>query len=122
MAYSVPTPKAHGDTVSSADMQKYSDSLAAIYAAISSGKSVCFASRQKEAGSASDSFYTQIHTLRWLIYTGAGQVASFDGAHTSSLADGGGTNVYDLESVGWLSYGMPYKITGVNFAIEDAEP
>jgi hypothetical protein len=39
-----------------------------------------------------------------------------------SLSEGAdNTGTLDLDSLGWLTYGMIYKVTGVSWAIEDSE-
>lgn len=126
MAYSAPPTFAHGDYPTAANMTKLSDGLTAIYSAINSGKSVTFLVKSKDTTlsyfSDSSPFYVAVHVHRWLFYTGEGTLTNIAQTETTSLSDSGGTNVYDLDSVSWLTYGMAYRITGVDFALEDWEP
>jgi hypothetical protein len=133
MAYSAPPLWEHGDIPTAADMNKYSDGLTAIYNAIN-GKRHAPAARWRQYLSASadthflavttdNSYCVNIHTQRFLFYGGSGQLTNLAGTETTSLPDNtGGTNIFDLDSVGWLNYGLVYEITGVQWAFEDWEP
>lgn len=121
MAYSAPPQNVHGDYPTAANLTKYSDGLTAIYNAVS-GKSAVWCARTKESGTDANSFYTLVHVFRWLFYTGEGTLTNVAQNETTSLPDGGSTNIFDLNTVDWLTYGMPYRITGVDFALEDWEP
>lgn len=121
MAYSAPPSFAHGDYPTAANLTKFSDGLNAIYTAVN-GKSAVFCARTKESGTDANSFYTLVHVFRWLFYTGEGSITNIAQDETTPLPDTGGTNIFDLNTVDWLTYGMVYRATGVTFALEDWEP
>jgi hypothetical protein len=126
MSYSAPPAFAHGDYPTAANLTKLSDGLSFIYASLNSGKSVTFLVKSKDTTlsyfSDSSPFNVCVHIHRWLFYTGEGTMKNIAQTQTTSLPDAGGTNIFDLDSVEWLTYGMPYMITGVDFALEDWEP
>lgn len=127
MAYSVPKRWQHGNTVAAADLNKYSDGLNHIYAQVSKLEEfavMAFGTYGVTAPGVPVELATvvssQVHVWRWLVYKGAGKI--FDNAGNSTTlpdATSGGTNIYDLDNVGWLSYGMTYYISGVEVCLED---
>lgn len=117
MAYSPPYHFVHGSTVTTARLQAYSDSIAAIYArldAIDLNPPAFFINGSRT--------YTMIHRYRWLYYRGEGYMELFAGAdkHRTSLSSGSDWYAsLDLDSLGWLFSGDLYVIAGVSFALED---
>ena len=64
------------------------------------------------------------HRFRWLHYKSTGAISDPAGSEDDvSLPNPSDNwvNVYDLDSVPWLSYGAIYYVTGVDFACEDKE-
>jgi hypothetical protein len=116
MPYQVPPRPAHGDTIDAVLLNKYSDSLNAIYSATPVTR-LDFAVRKTMNA---DTYYGYVHNRRYLYYKGSGKLYSADLSQTTALSDGsnGGTNVYDLDSVAWLAYGAIYYATGVTAMIE----
>jgi hypothetical protein len=127
MAYAVPKQWAHGDTVSHTNMQKYSDSLNAIYAKSGDAKinpAVLWSYEQWDPANFENSFYTFVHKQRYLWFKSTGAivdpvrdadpagVAGEDDVSLSENQDNYG--VYDLETIGWLTYGSIYYVTGVS--------
>src|SRR5574343_404764 len=107
MAYSVPKRWSHGGTVSAANMQKYSDGLNALDAAIPKEKiswGVGYSNMED-----TQTFYL-IHKARWLIYKSTGEVQHPTDPTTYpavSLSDTGGICAADLDAeVDWLVPGM----------------
>lgn len=129
MAYQVPPRLAHGNTLSVATMQKYSDGLNDIHTALGDAIYVqaapmVFTSWPSHKAWMSDpinktAWLTTVHKLRYLCYQGAGKLESYSGDSTS-LSNQSTFNVFDLESVPWLWYGRLYKITGCTMAMEFA--
>lgn len=120
MAYQVPPRLAQGSTVSHTNMQKYSDALNAIHdktkdAAINLAYPIRYeymsAYREWTANASAQSFFTMVHQNRYLVYEGDGRLESLDGVNSTSLSySGSGGNIYDLDSVGWLVYGVLYRV------------
>jgi hypothetical protein len=100
-------------------MNKYSDSLNAIYALSDyTGGSVAVA-----AFTDADDFDLQ-HVHRWLHYNGSGTITDLaNPLNTVSLSDptDGNPGVYDLDSISWLYYGAYYHIDGPDWVAEDWE-
>ena len=125
MAYEIPKVWTHGDIPTAADMNKYSDGENAMYASGAFKLHVPVTLSRFDltildtiwAIPAVTLVYTMVHRLRWLIYKGSG-LMSF-GSDSATLTDHGGTNTLDLETIGWLEYGMIYSITGVTWVVED---
>lgn len=66
-----------------------------------------------------DSEQTFTHTFRYLAYKSTGAIRDITGlADDVSLSDTGDINFFDLDTVGWLAYGMTYIVTGVTHCIE----
>lgn len=120
MAYQVPPRWAEGDTdVTSTEMQKYSDSIAAIYAVAGDAK-FQFAT----AANQSEATFVLVHRARWLFFSSNGAIVDPSGAGdtvTISEVDDTWTR-YDLDTVDWLAYGQVYYVTGVSWCMEDEDP
>lgn len=120
MAYAVPPRWSHGDTISVANMNKYSDALNALKTQIDAMNKI-IALNQTTVG------YTSFlwHQQDWLYYKSAsGETATIvdlSGANDdTTLADStAAVASYDLRSVSWLTHGTLYKVTGVDFVAED---
>lgn len=131
MAYAVPRQWTHGDTVSHTNMQKYSDSLNAIYAKRGDAKlnlAVPSTYEHWDPTNFEGSFLTFVHKKRYLWFKSTGSIVDpvreADPAGLAGEDDVGLTEnftnygVYDLESVSWLTYGSIYYVTGVTAAYE----
>lgn len=119
MPYSVPPTWAHGDEVTAAKLQKYSDSIAFLYAAYN-GKNRHFAVTQLGNNSA-QIYYFVVHRFKWLWFRGEGRMAIFGAPEIGADLSSGSAWVtkLDLDSFSsWLHYGNRYLITGVTFAFE----
>ena len=122
MAYQVPPRWAHGDqTVSAANMNKYSDSLNYLDATV--GSQVAYPATPKVDG---ESLYFS-NRWRWLWYwTTSGSTATISDpsgvGDDVTLADVTEMTVYDLSNVSWIIEGTSYTLTGVDYAQEDYEP
>lgn len=125
MAYQAPKQWAHGDIPVASDMNKYSNSLNEVYS-LYAGKALVPSVPVLWLGylgtpTPSQYKYEIVHMFRWLMYVGEGNIYSADETESTALpnsAGGTGTNVFDLESVSWLAYGMRYIIKGVTVAME----
>lgn len=131
MAYAVPKQWAHGDTVSHTNMQKYSDSLNAIYALCGDAPvnpAVLWSYEHFDATNFEGSFYTFVHRHRYLWFKSTGAIVDpvreADPAGVAGEDDTGLTEnqtnygIYDLESISWLTYGALYYVTGTSAAWE----
>lgn len=119
-AYFVPPRWAHGDTdVTSAEMQKYSNSICAIAAIAGSAKL-----QWAVIAGQSEATFTVIHKARWLFFQSTGEIVDPSGVGESvSISEVDGTFTrYDLDTVDWLAYGQLYQVTGVSWCMEDSEP
>lgn len=117
MAYTAPKRWAHGDTVSAANMQIYSDGLTAIKPMIGETRRTwaVFASTWDEAQE-----FNIVHKRRWLIYKSTGQITDPNGVFDPvDLPDSDPINVYDLDTVDWLLPGMVYHVIGCSVCMED---
>lgn len=123
MAYSTPDRWAHGDQPNATNMQKYSDSLNAIYALV--GDAEYFFPAANLYGGETDTHVIR-HTYRWLFFVGDGTLEDPDAAgETITLTDGygdGTENRYDLNSVTWLAPGKLYNVAECTWAMEDPDP
>jgi hypothetical protein len=122
MAYSVPKRWSHGDTVAAADVQKYSDGLNAINAAIPKEKiswGVGYSNMED-----AQRFYI-VHRRRWLIYKSTGEIRHPTDPVTYpavSLSDTGGVCAVDVDQeVEWLVPGALYEVRGCSVAYEDEQ-
>jgi hypothetical protein len=63
------------------------------------------------------------HTHRYLHYKSSGTIEDIAGLESAvSLPNESTYNVYDLDTVSWLVYGMAYLVRGVDFCAEDVDP
>lgn len=120
MAYSVPPTWSHGDTVSAANMQKYSDGLTAIEPSFPPEKITwAHAASMMED---TQTFFI-VHKARWLIYKSTGEIQHPTDPTTYpavSLSDTETINAADVDQeVSWLVPGMLYKVVGCSVCYED---
>jgi hypothetical protein len=116
MAYSAPKQWSHGDAVTATHMNKYRDSLNAIYAKIGDSN-YNFAVPHGMSG-------IFVHRFRWLHYSNSGVLMDINGSEDSMVNLSGDENefdVYDLESVPWLQYGMMYRVDNCDMCCESSE-
>ena len=117
MSYSTPKQWSHGDQPTAENMQKYSDSLNYLYAAIGSGQ-LNFAvpySRMEDAQE-----FWLVHKRRYLIYKSTGKIYDPTGANNPiSLSNPADINVYDLEQIVWMTPGKLYRVVGCSVCMED---
>lgn len=128
MAYQVPPRFGHGDrTASAANLNKYSDSLNALYAA-SGG--VHSAIGKAELPPTPVVLYPPLSFLnvwRWLWYMSkTGETATISdpagvGDDVTLTDSDSAMAVYDLSGVSWLVTGGVYNLTGCQYACEDWE-
>jgi hypothetical protein len=68
------------------------------------------------------SLLTFIHTNRYLLYEGDGTIIDPSGVGADvAISDPDVTaevGEYDMDSVDWLTYGMQYRVSGVEWAME----
>jgi hypothetical protein len=122
MAYSAPPQWSHGQTVSAANMQKYSDGLDAIKPMIGETKYnwVILNSNMEDTQG-----FWLVHKRRWLIYKSTGVVRHASDSTTYpdvSLSDTGGICAFDLDAgVDWLIAGQLYQVVGCAVCYEDEQ-
>lgn len=121
MSYSVPPRWSHGDIPDATAMNKYSDSLDAIYAVLGDAQ-MFFPAAAAIPAEDNDQHYL-IHRYRWLWFEGAGAIEDPSGAGDDvTLSDDGAPTRVDLRSVSWLAPGMLYKVTGSTWCMETRNP
>ena len=116
MAYQVPKQWSHGDQPTAADMQKYSDALNALNASFGSAF-YNFATPYSLYDDTQEYYF--VHARQYLIYTSTGTIEDPAGVEASvTLSSSGVFNSYDLDQVGWLTYGMLYQVIGCSVCLE----
>ena len=136
--YAPPSRFSHGDFPTKANLDTINDALDAIGEILSDGTTPqngeelprynpgVFFNREKwTAGGVNrdGSDYWILHKARYLHYVSTGSIVDTAGLETAvSLSNDASFNVYDLDSVSWLAYGMMYKVTGVDFCMESTDP
>lgn len=123
MSYSAPPRWAHGNTVSAASMQVYSDDITALYAALGgSGRNhaLLWSYSNFNGTKFADSGFILVHRYQTLIYRGDGELVDPSGVGDTVNLEGDGTNlVYaDLAAVDWLTPGKLYQVKDVVWAVE----
>ena len=108
---------AHGDFPTAAFVNAFKTDLDAAYAAL--GDYGWNAASQTQ----SSSVFHFVHGQRYLHFSSSGSLVDVFGVNEDvNLSEGDGqTGTLDLDGLGWLTYGMFYKVTGVSWAIEDSE-
>jgi hypothetical protein len=113
----------HGDIPTAADLNAYSTSLAALYAASDAYNSnpALFLLINESEGSGvggatyldHEAFFRLIHLRRYLHYKGAGVIQDPAGlADDVTLTEpSAGFGVVDLDSILWLTYGAAYNVS-----------
>jgi hypothetical protein len=114
----VPKQWSHGDQPTHTDMNLYATSLNESHSGLGdTALNVLYPA-------ASEATFYLVHTQRYLHFMSNGKLqdpAGY-GKETSLSEDDSGYGVLDLESVGWLTYGALYRVTGVSVCCEDWEP
>lgn len=136
-AYAQPAKFSHGDFPTAANLETINTALVAIAEIASDGTTPASGETlpqlnpavywNREKGEAfgsrvqTDSDYWILHRHRYLHYKSTGAIEDPAGTGTAvSLSNEEDFNVYDLDSVDWLAYGQMYKVTGVDFCMEDS--
>ena len=108
---------AHGDKPTAAMLAAFKTDLDAAYAVL--GTYAWNAACKTE----SSAIFHFVHAQRYLHFGSTGSLVDIfgnnDDVSLSEGADNSGT--LDLDSLGWLTYGMMYKCTGISWAVEDGE-
>lgn len=116
MAYQIPERWTQGEAVTAAKMNKYSDSLNALYEKIGD-TNLNFAVPR-------DMSRVFVHRFRWLHYSNEGTLMDINGTEDSFINLSGEENefdLYDLETIPWLQYGMMYRVDDCYMACESEE-
>ena len=122
MAYSTPKQWSHGETVASSEVQKYSDGLDAVHAAIGDD-AVEFAQFYSNMNTAQRHYI--VHKRKYLITKSTGELR-----HPTDPTTYPGVSIGDEEPfavnevdgmVPWLVAGMLYEVRGCTYAAEDDE-
>ena len=126
MAYQVPPRWLHGSQdVKAAEMNKYSDSLNAIYAAQEDGLQLATVKRDSSNdGDHLEKAFYFVNRWRWLWYwTTSGQTTTIvDPSGVGSdvtLPDVVAMTAYDLASISWIAAGTIYRVSYADYATED---
>lgn len=108
---------AHGDKPTAAQINAFKTDLDAAHSAL--GDYGWNVANQTQ----SESVFHFVHGQRYLHFGSSGEIVDvFSVNDDVALSEGSdGTGTVDLDSLGWLTYGMFYKVTGVSWAIEDSE-
>jgi hypothetical protein len=133
MAYEVPTRWTHGSFPEAAGLNKYTNSLEALYASLVAGGSMAARARRAttdegQTGESAPGFHMFVHHNRWLHYRTVsgetGTIVDIAGIQDDVALPEATTGMtpYDLWSLSWLSLGQLYKVTGCVFAVEDQDP
>ena len=122
MAYSTPTYFSHGDTISAAQAQKWSDGLDAIHPMIGDDK-IQFVQFYSNMDTAQRHYI--VHKKRYLITKSTGELrhpADPTTYPSVSIGDEEPFAVNEVDGmVDWLVPGMLYEVRGCSFACEDDE-
>lgn len=108
----------HGDYPTATKLNTISTALTEAHAALGDyGYNMAVAK-------ASSAVFHALHTHRYLKFSSNGELVDINGTFDPvTLSEGdSGTGTLDLDTVGWLGYGMLYKVTGVSAVIEDWAP
>lgn len=123
MAYQVPPIWEHGDVPTAAQMNTYSNGQNAIKALLDvSDKNV---TSPVFGGDEDDAKWVLTHINRYLLYDDECDVYEYaDNSNRTSLEEPpeGEIGIFDLDTIGWLTYGMRYVVEGSAWVIEDYEP
>lgn len=113
-----------GSVVSHTTFQSIKDNLYSIFDAIGSDAINTAAGMSAElsvhSSTTQDSCLSFFHTFQYLIFGSTGQIIDPTGLGSPvSLSDPEtGFGVYNLEDIDWLTYGMVYRVEGVDWARE----
>ena len=113
-----PKQWAHGDRVTHTEMNKYGTALTEAHDSLGD------AAVNPLNLIISNAEFCIRHTYRYLHYTSVGELVDPAGLRDNvALSEDDEINkgVLDLESLGWLSYGAIYYVTGVSACTEDWE-
>lgn len=119
MAYTAPDRFQHGDKPTAAKLNKWKSGLEAIYAKTGDRALNFPCSKNIDDGMGDDRYF--IHTHRYLHFRAdEGKIRDPSGVGDEvgiSETDNSFT-VFDLDTVGWLQYGMLYYVHDAQYAIE----
>jgi hypothetical protein len=121
----VPTGKVNeGQTVTHTTFQNIKQNIYDIYDMIGTDEVNMAAPYNPEHGPhalvTEGSFLSIFHTFKYLAFGSSGKIVDPSGIGSEvALSDPAtGFGVYDLEGIGWLTYGMVYRVEGVTWARE----
>lgn len=122
MAYVQPKLWAHGDVPTAVEINKYITALNDIKVILDSTPKN--PATHMFDGDEDDAKFQLVHINRYLRYSDEAILSNIlDASQTVNLPEPEGNvrGVYDLDTIGWLSYGMTYKVVGCSWVIEDYE-
>lgn len=123
MAYSTPEQWSHGDVPTAAKMNKYSDSLNALYALANNATmpAQLWSYENFWPGTWDNSNYYFVHRYRWLIYRGDGEIVDPSGVGATVDVSGSGSDIlaYDLDAIEWMTPGKLWQAKDFVFCLED---
>jgi hypothetical protein len=116
MAYAIPPQWSHGNQPTAVLMTKYADALNDLYTGIGT---VGYNPATPYSQYVDTQEYTFAHSQQYLIYVSSGAIHDPTGVETDvSLGNSGDINSYDLDQVGWLTYGKAYYVIGCSACME----
>lgn len=117
MSYSTPTPFAHGDIPTAADMTIYGDDLDVLHTYIGDVL-IAWPAANALPGEDNDHHYF-VHRYRWLYFKGSGTLVDSAGVEDDiTLSETSEPTLYDLNSVDWMYPGKLYSVDGSTYAME----
>lgn len=124
MPFSATQKVSEGGIVSHTTFQSIKDNLYAIFDALGADAINTAAGMSAElsvhSSTAQDSCLTFFHTFPYLIFGSTGQIIDPTGFGSPVMLSDPDTGygIYNLESIDWLTYGMIYRVEGVDWARE----
>lgn len=116
-AYAVPPQFEHGDFALAADLNKISTGQVHFYEVL---PTYAVNSCVREMSTGEQATFTHRH--QWLHYKSTGTIydpAGIEDDIELPNPSDNWVNVYDLDTIAWLSYGAQYYVEGVTFAREE---
>lgn len=109
---------AHGDTPTAALLQPIVDTLDDAHAALGDVR------LSPGCCKGSSAVFHLVHSQRYLHFSSTGTLEDIAGVFPDvSLSESDtGVGALDLDTLGWLAYGQPYRVTGVSACLEHSEP
>jgi len=118
--YVAPNQWSRGDVPTAALMNQYSTGLTATHEVTGD-----IAVNPVIQHGVSEGVFYIAHTHRYLFFRSQGQIEDPNGVEDSvSLSEqkSGAVTRYDMDDIGWLNYGMIYRVTGCSMCMEDSAP